>query len=753
MVKKILVLLFMGGLFVNLSKPVAAQTKTVPSSHCCVTEFFTYFMDKNPDNIRKRFGLYKSIGTDIIRTHFFWNEPSDGAEFDLSPYKLYYETLAKETDFRIKMILCVFQAPTGWFLDSHPDAQLTDQNGAKARNVISFWYPDLDKVLDDKTGRMFKYFEQLGIMDRIDYVIPDLGPAGEPIYPHTWTTGLTEQTFWCYDENAHKHFRSTMKIKYKDINKANKTWGTQFKTWDDVIVLKPKTQPGEYWKDVLLWYRDSKRDFIRRRIDCVNRYLSKYPGKKTLVYVPGWHSTQQEWDDAVASGDGNVTIKIMCDTEFLIDVSHEKGCWIQYTGCENFAESAYITKYVKDHGYTGMEVWGENAGYAEIAQDPVNLGEIIIKYGMFGLDLTLSHFLFEHEDGLTPNKAFPKLGVAFDMIKTYWQDLGAYVTPVKDVTKSVLEPVNVSQEYTLGLVNRKNNDLQVKVKVDNVDGFATKLDTTDIVVKKGQKQEVKVKLEALNIVKIPQNNVIPVKVTVESEGLKNSLVFNRNIILFQRKKVDCVKLDKTVLDGDLADWQTSENIAIDSTSLDSYGKVSDDKENPVIGVVYAGYDRDNLYFAAKVTNKNMIGKYKDDAIWQGDCVELWIDTINQSDEKHNMPDDPAKYQIVAAPMTDNKPVPGLYVYRNPDQAVSKSLISSVKTVSKILSENGQNTGYILEMAVPISKLAGLGEVKPGKTIGFNVSVCYRDKTDNWRDKIWSGANKPDSGTWGCLVFR
>lgn len=407
-------------LSVLLGSTASAATPQVmtPDAHYCITDPAGWYQDSE-EKVRKRFDIYKSVGCDMLRVEIDWRslEREEG-KWEYEPICRYLK-LAKEYGFRIKLIVGVMMAPPKWYLEKHPDAMLTDQNGGHSYNTMSYWYPGLHKVIDEKTKKLFDILNTTGVWDSVDYLIPSFGPAGEPIYPHPWTLGpdFPVVTFWGYDANAQKSFRKAMKRKYQDVEQANAAWGTHFAAWNDVTVLKPKSKPGAYWNDMLTWYRDSKREFVKWQIDELRR-LSKSE-KQILMYVPGTCYTDQEWADAVRIGDGSDMIKLMADSMFLVDIAAKKKCWLQYTGVENGPEVDRLRAYLDKRKYSGVEMWGENAGYYECAKDPEALAAIIIRNRLYGLDLTHGHFLFER-DGITPNEVMPKLKRAYGMIKEYW---------------------------------------------------------------------------------------------------------------------------------------------------------------------------------------------------------------------------------------------------------------------------------------------------------------------------------------------
>ena len=179
-------------------KPAKHELKS-PIRRCCVTDPQSWYSDTE-EHIRKRFDIYKANGVEMVRVEIAWAlaEPEEGQWRSYEVCR--YLKIAKEQGFRIKLIMGTMMAPPAWFLQKHPDAMLTDQNGGHSLNTMSYWYPDLQKVIDEKTGKLFAILNAAGVWDSVDYLIPTFGPAGEPIYPHPWTLGpqFPVVTYWGY---------------------------------------------------------------------------------------------------------------------------------------------------------------------------------------------------------------------------------------------------------------------------------------------------------------------------------------------------------------------------------------------------------------------------------------------------------------------------------------------------------------------------------------------------------------------------
>ncbi len=386
---------------------------------CCITDPQGWYRD--PDSrIRKRFTIYRDHGCDTLRVEIDWRSMETREGYWDTSVTDRYLRLAVEYGFRLKIIVGVMMAPPGWFLDANPDAVILDETGLPSRNTLSYWYPKLKETIRSRTRRLYDVVKAAGAWPFVDFIIPAFGPAGEPIYPHPWTLGMDDRavTFWCYAPAAQRDFRANMRRKYRTIAAANKAWGASFTDWKQLTVPKPGAVQGALWQDVLTWYRDSKRRFVEWQAYSDSQLVRSYTSRRieTLVYVPGTHYTDADWEEAVRTGRGNDWIKLMADSRWLIDAAAKCKWWLQYTGAENEPEVAALRRYLDARGYRQIHMWAENAGYYDCAKDPVRLAQICLKYNLWGLDLTHGHFLFE-ADGITPNAIMSELGRAFTMLR------------------------------------------------------------------------------------------------------------------------------------------------------------------------------------------------------------------------------------------------------------------------------------------------------------------------------------------------
>lgn len=195
------------------------------------------------------------------------------------------------------------------------------------------------------------------------------------------------------------------------------------------------------------------------------------------------------------------------------------------------------------------------------------------------------------------------------------------------------------------------------------------------------------------------------------------------------------------IDGELGEWKLelfTDEQKITLTRKNGFinaGTIDDDKDFSTI--VYALYDKDNLYLAAEVNDDANEKAFGGNNNWQNDCIEIWIDGAGDdgtmTDRGGN---DPDNYQF-------NVDVNGLpWVYRNDD---AQKLLSEMESAAA-----SQGTNYTLEVKIPFSAIPEL-DLKKSRIMGFSISFVDSDK-GVWNHILWQGEVEHEPSTWGDLEF-
>ncbi|NOZ00696.1 MAG: hypothetical protein GXP54_02245 [Deltaproteobacteria bacterium] len=168
------------------------------------------------------------------------------------------------------------------------------------------------------------------------------------------------------------------------------------------------------------------------------------------------------------------------------------------------------------------------------------------------------------------------------------------------------------------------------------------------------------------------------------------------------------------LDGRLnePDW----NAAMPSPPFQS---ASGGKANPgETTAVMASYDDDNLYIAFHVDDKSIENprKKRDDELWKGDAVEVYLDAGADGKDYLEIQVSPANVVFDAL----------FKSHRNPDwkeaAAYTVDGMKTAVTVNGTLNKAGdEDSSYVVEMAIPFKSIPGLkgGFPKAGSTIRAN----------------------------------
>lgn len=171
----------------------------------------------------------------------------------------------------------------------------------------------------------------------------------------------------------------------------------------------------------------------------------------------------------------------------------------------------------------------------------------------------------------------------------------------------------------------------------------------------------------------------PTLVTISS-GIKNDMTNTTVTVVKPRARIAASYLEKTpAIDGNLEEWN-SPVLTMDSSSVNNI-KINDySGDLDLSAAVYAGWDKDNFYFACKVVDDVFCQENSNELMWNGDCIQL-----NFLAKPKDSFQDFAGETAIGLTLLRGKP----FVYRwTPNQGVfTQSELSAVR------NENQKTTTY------------------------------------------------------------
>lgn len=385
----------------------------------CVTEGGVSY---DRESIFRRFAEYQELGVTAVRIDTYWDTSSEGI-WKMSEITRNHFEAAKEYGLLLKLILPTIMSPPAW-ISSEEGARLVDYNGRESVNTVSYWYEGLTDYTDTAIRAMLNEIVACGYADVIGGLVVDMGPAGEPLYPPDWTQAeqAGEEVMWCYGDQAQTDFRAEMKEKYASIETANNAWGSSYTDFAEIVLPKPGEAKGAFWRDVLIWYRDTKREFMAAQVDLFKAALADYDlaNRLLILYLPGADFTEETWERCVEEGSAVSGIRLGCDNNYTVDLAAATGCVLQYTGITSVSELKLLRRYMYESGNANIPVFGENGG-GDGAQVK-RLYNIITKYKLYGIDYTHCHYLYE-ADGTTQGKRYALFGEVIDQLADFIKEV------------------------------------------------------------------------------------------------------------------------------------------------------------------------------------------------------------------------------------------------------------------------------------------------------------------------------------------
>ncbi len=198
------------------------------------------------------------------------------------------------------------------------------------------------------------------------------------------------------------------------------------------------------------------------------------------------------------------------------------------------------------------------------------------------------------------------------------------------------------------------------------------------------------------------------------------------------------------IDGDISEWKNVKSIKIDNICQVQEGAAFWKSPSDLSAKFYVQWDKENIYFAADVNDKNpLTNSKKKENIWNGDAIEITLGLNKNADSDRTSFDD-SDFQIgLGTGNSMNNPA-SIWIWK-PKSTPDGGGIA--------VKKKDDSTGYFLEAKIPWSALGGFNPSK-GDVIGFDCAIDDASKKDRDKQMVWNGdfLFYKDPGVWGELEF-
>jgi hypothetical protein len=180
-----------------------------------------------------------------------------------------------------------------------------------------------------------------------------------------------------------------------------------------------------------------------------------------------------------------------------------------------------------------------------------------------------------------------------------------------------------------------------------------------------------------------------------------------------------------LVDGFLKDWPFGGTISLSTEKNKEFGEF--DGPADLGATVRFAWDREYLYFVAKVTDDDVIAKRTAKNIWRDDLFELYVDPAGDG----LFWNDPADYQLGFRPGSDTTELAAWSWFQGGEDPMERS---------KVLAKSyADEKGYIVEGAIPWDLLGITPE--PEKAIRLSPAVHEIDRKGGDGKLVWFFRNE------------
>jgi len=217
--------------------------------------------------------LYRAVSISSVESYVDWAgvEPKREGEWDWSKWDAQVRVLREAGLKWVPFLIAgpAYATPL-WFQDGPDSARYRCLEHGRESKVQTLFNPALRPHIDRFLAAFAARYRDSGVIESV--LLGITGIFGESIYPagHAdggWTDRLTgpyhnHLGWWAGDPLAITAFRTAMRLHYADIGTLNGSWGTHYKSFEEISPFLPEKAPSDRARyDMAEWYQTAMTEW------------------------------------------------------------------------------------------------------------------------------------------------------------------------------------------------------------------------------------------------------------------------------------------------------------------------------------------------------------------------------------------------------------------------------------------------------------------------------------------------------------
>jgi hypothetical protein len=230
-------------------------------------------LDIGDDTDRGESALFRMLGATSVESYVTWQSVEDAGEgrWDWSRWDRQVEILRGAGLKWAPLLVCgpAYAIPK-WYRDSDRSVPYVCLEHGEPSKIQSLWNPALRPWVERFVRAFAERYRDSGVLELVRLGVT--GVYGETLYPTgvpspSWVNAIpgpyhNHTGWWAGDRFARASFRETFRLRYGDVGRLNRAWGTSFASLEAVEPIIPEKCPTLRARaDFVEWYMQSMTEY------------------------------------------------------------------------------------------------------------------------------------------------------------------------------------------------------------------------------------------------------------------------------------------------------------------------------------------------------------------------------------------------------------------------------------------------------------------------------------------------------------